>query len=602
MVRLRKLGFLALCFFLLSCQESTDTVIPTAVKMIPIDAEQVKVTGTSSKVLLQTLPGSDPATFNPLLSEDTTSSAMVGLMTDGLTTFNPLTETIEPALAKSWDISSDYLEYTFYLRQGVYWSDGAPFTADDVIFTWNTLYRKKQHPDTGALSYEYPIRAPFSHQIEGVEYQYKKIDRYTVRFRTPQIHAPFLLFAGGVNVLPKHILQTFVEEGTFMNQWSSSTAIHQPEQIISIGPYVLQSYRPGERILFRKNPHYWKVDVDGQRLPYTEKLIYRFLKDGNATTIAFAEGKTDLESIRPDDLSWVQLSARKHRFTLHSQGPSPSNSFIFFNQNTGKDSEGNPLVEPYKLKWFRLKAFRQAVSYALNRPGIIDSVLFGKGFPLYGYVSQGQPFWFNSAIKTYPYNPEKALQLLQREGFQKKGGKLYDPSGNLVAFSLITNQGNETRQEICTIFQSDMRRIGIAVEIKYLDFNALVTKLNDRFDYEAILLGLGGGAPDPSASKDILMSGGRLHMWFPKQKTPSTDWEARIDQLMIAQEKTIDPLERKKIFDQVQVIMSEQMPLIFTVTPQVYTGIKDKWQNLALPSGGGAAWNQPSWYTLNPGL
>lgn len=600
MVRLWQLGCLSLCFFLLSCRDSPDRVTTYPVAPIPVDAKTVPVTGKPSKVLLQTLFGSDPATFNPLLSEDTTSSAMVGLISAGLTTFNPLTETIEPALAKSWDISPDHLEYTFYLRRGVQWSDGTPFTADDVIFTWNTLYRKKPHPDTGEFLYEYPIRAPFSHQIEGVEYHFEKIDRYTVRFRTPQIHAPFLLFAGGEEILPQHLLQTAVEEGTFMDQWSSSTAIHHPKTIISIGPYVLESYRPGERILFRKNPHYWKVDTNGQRLPYTEKLIYRFLKDGNATAIAFAEGKTDLESIRPDDLAWVQQTAGKHRFTLHSQGPSPSNSFIFFNQNTGKDPKGNPLVAPYKLKWFRLTAFRQAIAYALNRPGIIESVLFGKGFPLYGYVSQGQPFWFNPAIKTYPYNPEKALKLLQREGFKKKGKQLYDASGNAVAFSLITNQGNEVRQAVCTIFQSDMRRIGIAVEIKYLDFNALVTKLNDRFDYEAILLGLGGGAPDPSASKDILMSGGRLHMWFPKQESPSTEWEAQIDALMVAQEKTIDPLERKKIFDQVQVILSEQMPLIFTVTPQVYTGIKDKWQNLSLPNGGGATWNQPSWYSLSP--
>lgn len=558
-------------------------------------------TGQFGANLIETVPG-DIATVNPLVNESLAGSVVIGRILDSLVTLDPVNGAVIPNLAKSWDISEDNLQYTFYLREGVHWSDGHPFTAEDVVFTWQTFFAKKRDAATGEVLrdeqgrpvYRYNSRSTFGQQINGREPKVEMIDRYTVRFTTPEVYAPFLLFGGGEEILPKHILLEAFDDGTLMDQWSVQTAINEPWKIVGLNMFVLEAYRPGERMVFARNPNYWKINREGERLPYVDRVITKIVQDVNSSNVAFAQGLTDFESIAPDNVAWVRRGEARFDYTVLDLGPSSSTNFVWFNLNPGKDADGEPYVPPHKFEWFSDKRFRQAISHGINRPGIIRGVYFDRADILHGYVSPKRKFWYNDAIRKYDYDREKSRALFAEMGFQYRKGKLYDGEGRPVAFSLMTNSNNGLRVEMATVFKENMADLGIDVELQFLDFNTIITKTSDSFDYEACMLGLGGGAPDPYAGKDILMSGGRMHFWNPQQAEPATAWEARIDELMREVGRHTDVDARKQYFNEVQAILAEEQPLIFLVSPKDFVGYRNRWYNIDPTPLGGVTWNMES--------
>lgn len=602
MIRTILLG-VVVAMALSACQKKPVLVPPEpVVAPIPVDAEIVDYSlGEYGANMIETVPG-DIATVNPLVNESNTGSAVILRILDSLITLDATTGEVIPNLAKSWEISEDNLQYTFHLRKGIHWSDGHPFTADDVIFTWSAFFAKKTDPKTGELlldeegrpQYRYNTRSTFSQQINGQEPKFEKIDDYTVRFTTPEVYAPFLLFGGGEEILPKHILYEAFEDGTLLDQWSLETAINEPWKIVGLNMFVLESYRPGERMVFARNPNYWKVNTEGQRLPYVDRVITKIVQDVNSSNVAFAQGYTDFETITPDNVAWVKRGEDRFDYTILDMGPSSSTNFVWFNLNPGKNAEGMPYVEPYKFEWFNDKRFRQAISYGINREGIIRGVYFNRADILNGYVSPKRKFWYNDAIRKYNFLPDNSRALFEEMGFQYKGGKLFDASGRPVEFTLMTNSNNGLRVEMATVFKENMAELGIEVELQFLDFNTIITKTSDSFDYEACMLGLGGGAPDPYAGKDILMSGGRMHFWNPQQSKPVTEWEARIDDLMRNVGRYTDVEKRKEYFNEVQAILAEEQPFIFLVSPKDYVGYRNRWQNIDPTPLGGVTWNMES--------
>ena len=576
---------------------------------IPVDALVVDFpAGKFDSTIVETLAG-DLATVNPLVNETMAGSAVIGRILDGLITLDPHTGDVIPNLAKSWEISADNLQYTFHLRRGIHWSDGQPFTADDVLFTWGCFFAKQLDVDSGEpvldengrVKYRYSSRSTFGQLINGQEPLVEKLDDYTVRFTTPEVYAPFLLFGGGEEILPKHVLQVSFDDGTLMDQWSVETAINEPWKIVGLNMYVLESYRPGERIVFAKNPNYWKVNTKGQRLPYVARVITKIVQDQNSSNVAFAQGLTDFESIGPDNVAWVKRGEERFDYTVLDMGPSSQTNFIWFNLNPGKDADGVAYVEPYKFEWFSDKRFRQAVSHGINREGIVRGVYFDRADILHGYVSPKRKLWYNDAIRKYAYSPQTSRKLFAEMGFTFEAGQLKDPLGNSIEFSLMTNSSSGLRVEMATVFKENMAALGIDVELQFLDFNTIINKTSDSFTYEDCMLGLGGGAPDPYAGKDILMSGGRLHQWYPQQVEPATEWEARIDALMLEIGRHTDVEVRKKYFFEVQEILAEQQPLIFLVSPKDFVGYRNRWQNVDPTPLGGVTWNEESlWAEPNP--
>jgi len=514
----------------------------------------------------------DPKTFNPITANETSSLDLIYWLFDGLVRKNQVTHEIEPGLAERWTVEPDKKTWTFYLRKGVLWSDGKPFSADDVVFTYNDVIY-----NTNIVN----VKADYI-RLDGKNFEVTKIDDHTVRVVTPEIYAPFLeFFAFDVRLVPKHILGPAVVENSFEAAYGVGTP---PEQVVGTGPYRLKQQKAGQFTLVERNPYYWQVDSKGQRLPYFDNVIMMVVPDQNAMSLRFLNGETDLqEFVRPEEYDRFKQAEAGGKFKLLELGVTSQRDLIIFNQNTGTNpATGKPYVNATKLKWFRNTKFRQAVSFAIDRPSIVQSTLGGRGEPLYGFITGSNQRWINTNIAQYPYNPARAKQLLKEIGIMDRNndGVLEDADGNVIEFEMNTNAGNSRREKGSIIVQDDLKKLGMRVNFRPLDFNLIVQKFTDAFDFECIFLGLASESTDPAEGLNNLRSSGYSHEWFPRQKTPSTEWEARIDFLMIANLKTLDFAERKKTFDEVQAVMAEQMPMIPTVAMNAYSAVNNNIGNI----------------------
>jgi peptide/nickel transport system substrate-binding protein len=274
---------------------------------------------------------------------------------------------------------------------------------------------------------------------------------------------------------------------------------------------------------------------------------------------------------------------------------------LWFNQNTNVNKKtGQPLVAPAKQKWFRNQKFRQAMAHAIDRPSIIQSIYAGRANPNYGFLSPSNGKWFNPNTPEYPYSQEKAKALLAEIGIQDRNGDgvLEDAEGNKIEFTLITNTGNNIREKMGVFLQEDFKKLGIVLNFQRIDFNALVDKMNNTYEYDAALVVMGGSGIDPVLNMNVLLSSGFTHVWFPRQEKPSTPWEARIDELMYKQLKTLDFGERKKYFDEVQQIFGEQVPMISIVAAQAYAVVDSRLANVrpSLAASQRVTWNVEELY------
>jgi peptide/nickel transport system substrate-binding protein len=533
----------------------------------------------------------DPKTFNYIMANESSSIDICRFMFWSLLNFDVPSQKVEPGLAESWTNSPDGKTWTFKLRKNLRWSDGAPLTADDVVFTWNDIiYNPKINTVT---------RDPFI--INGKEFKVLKVDDLTIKVVTPEIYAPFLAaFGAGVPIMPKHVLEKFVADGTFASAYSVNT---KPQDIVGSGPFRLKEYKAAQYTLLERNPYFCEVDKKGQRLPYFDNIIFTVVPDLNAMSLRFLSGESDVDDIVfPYEYDQFKAAAAKGKFKLLEPGVGLEMSFFWFNENTNINAKtGKPYVNPVKLKWFRSTKFRQAVSYAIDRESIIKSILSGRGIPAYGFETPGNKKWFDPNVQKYPYDPAKALSLLKEIGIEKRNGDsfLADADGNRIEFVFNTNTGNNAREKTAVLIQSDLQKLGMKVIFQPIEFNTLVTKIQDTYDYDCILLGLAPGtSADPSDSMNVIKSSGYTHFWFPREKTPSTDWEARLDHLMDAQMKTLDYAERKKDYDEVQEIMAKEQPFIFTVTPMYYAAIRSDVGNVRSTalSSYRATWNAEELY------
>jgi peptide/nickel transport system substrate-binding protein len=565
---------LAISVFVVGCGKKSGSSLTEAEKAAPLP-EPPHVASCEPGVRggrLKIANFTDPKTFNPITANETSSLDLIYWLFDGLVRKNQVTHEIEPALAERWTVEPDQKTWTFFLRKGVRWSDGKPLTADDVVFTYNDVVYNTNFVN---VKVDY-IR------LDGKDFVVSKIDDYTVRVVTPDVYAPFLeFFAFDVRIVPKHILSRAVAQKGFEAAYSVSTP---PAELVGTGPFRLKQHKQGQFTIVERNPYYWRVDSKGQRLPYFDAAIMMVVPDQNAMSLRFLNGETDLiEFVRPEEYDQFQQPAAQRRFKLLELGVTSQRDFIFFNQNTGTNSAtGQPHVNPIRLKWFRETKFRQAISFAIDRPSIVQSTLGGRGEPNYGFMTKSNDRWVNTNVAQYPYSPARAKQLLAEIGISDRNGDgfLEDAQGNVIEFEMNTNAGNSRREKGAIIVQDDLKKLGVRVNFRPLDFNSIVQKMTHSFDFECIFLGLASESVDPAEGLNVLRSSGFSHEWFPRQKTPSTEWEARIDVLMEANLKTFDFAQRKKSFDEVQVIMAEQMAMIPTVAMSACSAVRNNVGNV----------------------
>jgi peptide/nickel transport system substrate-binding protein len=537
------------------------------------------------KLILSTTTG--PKSFNPIVAKETSTTAITGLIFEGLTRTNGVTQKVEPNLAKSWKMSADGKTWTFYLREDVSWFDGEPFSADDVVFTFKQLIFNPE--------IETSARDIFT--VEGKSIEVKRIDKLTVRFNLPTKFAPFLQ-AMSQNILPKHILTKAVERDEFNYFWGINT---EPDKLIGTGPFKLKNYLPGERIVLEKNNKYWRKDNTGCRLPYLEKIVYVIVQNQDVALLKFLEGEIDYTAVRGQDYPIIKPKESEGNFTIYDVGPVLSSNFLVFNQNKTINSKtGQTYISSNKLNWFRNEKFRKAVSYAIDRQAIIDIVFNGLGYRQYSPVSKSAGFFHNPDVKKYSYNPEKALKLLGEIGIYRvnQNGILVDKAGNQIKFNLFTPARDNQRRDIANIIRKDLEDIGMEVNFVPLAFNQIVAKLDSTYNWDSILIGLTGGS-EPHFGKNVWSSSGHLHMWNPKQKQPATVWEAEIDKIFNQAVQVLDRKKRKILYDRWQKIVADKVPLIYTVQSANIFAIRDKFGNLQPTAYGGAFHNIEEIYLKN---
>ncbi|OPX29562.1 MAG: hypothetical protein B1H08_03590 [Candidatus Omnitrophica bacterium 4484_171] len=516
---------------------------------------------------------SDPKSFNPIVAKETSTTQITSYLFEGLTRVDPRTLKVIPNLAKSWQ-NQDGRRWIFHLRKDVYWSDGHKFTAGDVTFTFNNIIYNPKIP-TGT-------RDIFT--IEGKKIKIKAVDDYTVEFILPSVFSPFLR-ALSQDILPRHKYLSLVSKDKFTFSMGLDS---KPEDIVGTGPFRLKKYLAGERVVLERNPYYWKKDACGNNFPYLDEIIFIILPNPETALLKFLEGELDYYSLRPQDLAI--LGPRKNKdFTIYNAGIAFGSNFLVFNENPAINPRTKKhYVEPYKLRWFRDKRFRKAVSFAVNRRKIIEIVMNGLGVPQYSPLSPANTLFYSDNVIKYLYDPAKAKDILYSLGFRDadSDGVLEDKHGNKLEINLFTNANSPERITIAVLIKEDLGSLGFKVNFMPLDFNNLVTKLTATFDWEAVIIGLTGGI-EPYFGKNVWSYKGDLHAWNPTKKALD-DYELKIDDIFNKSAKTLDMAKRKELFNEWQYIVSDNLPFIYTVQGYSIYAVRNRFGNLFPTVYGGA--------------
>jgi peptide/nickel transport system substrate-binding protein len=453
------------------------------------------------------------------------------------------------------------LTYTFTLREGLRWSDGAPLTSDDFEFTYRVL------TDPGVPNSRKDLFRQGKDAKGKARFPlFEKVDQRTFKFSLFQIDVLFHSNLAALYVVPKHIWRETFEAGKFNKAMTLQTP---PAKLVSSGPFLIKSFRTDERVVLERNPHFWKVDQKGARLPYVDRVIFVIVPDFNAKLLKFREGETDIHDVRPEEFQILKRKEAQGDYVVVDLGAGFNTSYVMFNLDDRKDKSGKPFVDPIKLKWFVNVAFRKAVSHAIDREGLVRTVLSGRGEPLWCYVSPANKRWYSETVIKYPYDLERAAAILREAGFSFREAKLFDAQDNRVAFSIITNAENATRIAMLNVIKDDLEKLGISVSIRPVPFNDVVTSIRDARNFDAVLLGWATGVPpDPSFFKNVILSSGRSHVWRPEQAVPGTEWEAKMDALLYKNTGTFDYAERKKYSDELFRIFSDKLPQVMLVVGQ----------------------------------
>lgn len=515
----------------------------------------------------------DPKSFNALISSETSTTAVTnGPMFTPLLGFDNIAQTVDNGLCSSYASSDDKLVWTFKLRKGVRWSDGEPFTAHDVKFNFDVAFDPK---------IDNSIKSSFEQSDKSFPI-IEVPDDLTIVFKLKEPNALFLDNVGSTYLVPKHKWEKVYKEGNFDKAMSVDS---KPEDIVGLGPYRLKEYSAQQRVLLERNPYYWKVDSKNQRLPYVDRVIFVIVPDQNVITTKFLEGELDMHwNVRPEDVGLLQPKEQELGFKVQDLGPGFNVTYIMLNQNPSRSASGKPYVDPVRSAWFRNVKFRQAIAHAIDRQAIIKTSYQGLGTPAYSICPPGNKVWYDDAVTVkYPFDQQKARDLLREVGIEDRDGDgvAEDASGNACTFRLFTNSSNPGRIAAATVVKDNLRAVGIDLNVQPIPFNSMVDALQKTYDWDSLIGGWqSANPPDPVLMRNIISSSGLLYYSNPKQKVPSTPWEARIDELMRLNTTTMDLAERKRQFSEVQKLWSENLPEIDLLVANYYVASKNRVANM----------------------
>ncbi len=513
---------------------------------------------------------SEPRTFNPATGVSQATLILLSLTHRGLMALDPMSQEIRPSLAVSWTAvptdGEDFPLYRIDLPRDLKFSDGEPFDADDVLFTIEAILDERVgSPQLQTL------------MVDDEPISVTAIDSHTVQVRLPSpVADPGMLFES-LYILPEHLLRDDFERGELASAWGTETS---PSELAGLGPFRLASYRPGERIVLERNPHYFQRDDQDRALPYLDEIVVLLLTDMQSSLLRFEAGEVDvLSNVPVDGFQRLQVVAEERGLQMRDLGAGAAYEFLFFNLNDLGTESRSELIA--KQSWFRSLGFRKAISHAVDRQGIVDLVYNGKATSLGTHVSPGKSRWFVD-IEPPETSLTQAKEHLARAGFRwSEKGRLLDSGGAEVKLSIATNSSNPRRVQTATLIQEDLSKLGMEVQVVSLEFGALLDRVTNSFDYEIALLGLGRGGVDPSSDLNVWHSSGSNHLWHLGVDCPTTEWERRIDELMELQKSELDFAKRKELYGEVQRLVFENQPVVTLVAPNVLVGANKRIGNFS---------------------
>ncbi len=476
--------------------------------------------------LVRHLPA-EPSTLNPILVTDVYGSQIDGDLFDSLIRRNPKTLEFEPQLASSWEISPDHLVYTFHLRKDVYWHDGVQFTAKDVKFS----YDKIMDPLVDAA----PLRN-YYRDIKKVEIP----DRFTVRFTYSQPYFRALEFCGGLPIVPAHVFGS----GDF-NQHPFGRAP------IGTGPFRFVKWDTGKEIVLERNENYW-----GKK-PYLDRIVYKIITDNTVAFQVLKQGGLDLMSLRP--IQWVKQT-RSRRFKKRFKKLKyflPSYNYIGWNM---------------RRIYFRDRRVRKALTMLVDRQGILRDILYNLGVIVTG------PFYINSpaydrSIKPYPYDPVQAEKLLAEAGWvDHDGDGIRDKDGTKFSFEFLISAGSKFAEQLSTILKESLRRHGIRMTIRRLEWAVFIQQIDDR-QFDACTLGWSmGWESDP------------YQIWHSSQAKKGSNFVGFVnkeaDEIIEKARREFDPKKRNEMYHRFHRIIHEEQPYTFLFTMNALVAVDRRFQNV----------------------
>ncbi|MGB7708003.1 MAG: ABC transporter substrate-binding protein [Microcoleus sp.] len=567
-------------------------ILLTAIVTIALSACTPARSQLANRLIVPTPSG--PATFNYPLNQSAYS--VFGYLNEGLINENGLTSELEPGLAESWKVSKDGKKIVFTLREGLKWSDGEPMTTDDIIFSYEKIYFNDKIPS----GLKDTLRVGMSRQFPKI----KKIDSRRVEFSVAEPFAPFIRYAGGIPILPAHILQESVDntdsEGKpkFLTTWGTDT---DPKQIVGNGQYRMLSYTPNQRVVLERNPYFWRKDTQGKAQPYIQQIVWQIIENSDTQLLNFRSGDLDSLDVQPEVFPLLKREEKRGKYTVFNGGPDTGSIFMCFNLNQGRNAQNQPFVDPIKSRWFATKEFRQAIAYAINRDAMTNNIYRGLGAPLHSPIPAQSPFYLSpkAGLKTYNYDQQKAKQLLLSAGFKYNAeGELLDREGNKVRFTLLMAAGKKVREQMGTQIKQDLGKLGMQIDTQFLSFNTYVEKLRLTKNWDTYLGGFTGGL-EPHSGYNIWSVNGTLHSFNqgPQAGEPpikgwkAADWEQKIDDLYVKASQELNEAKRKELYAETQRIIAEQVPLIYMVNPLTFEAVRDRISGIRYSAIGGAFWN-----------
>jgi len=487
----------------------------------------------------------EPKHFNRLIEDDQMTRLMALLTQATLIRANPLTGDLEPRLATEWTGTPDGLIWTFTLRNDLRFSDGAPFTSADVVFTFQALYDPR-------------VQSPLGNQIQvaGQPLQVRATDDHHVVVTLPAPFAPGLALLDSIPILPRHKLQSALDQGTFRESWSTGV---NPSDMAGLGPFMLKEYVPARAVRLTRNPNFWRTDAEGRALPYLDEIEIAVVLDQNTELLRLQSGESDLinDGARAEDIAMLRDAEAAGKVRLVNAGTSIDVSTFWFNLTPGAKAVADK-------PWLADETFRRAISHAINRQAIVDTVHLSAATVVYGPITPGHGEWYEPEMGATPFDVARARALLTSIGLEDRDGDGVrdDKTNRPVSFTLLTQSGHTERERTSEVVKEQLRQVGIEVNLVKLDGKGVRTKFQAG-DYETIYFGVRATSRDPADNSVFWLSSGAMHFWNPAQTTPATDWERDIDTLMQQQATTMDRAERRRLFLQVQQTLADHVPALW---------------------------------------